>query len=262
MSRPSRPNGSRPPAQNPTNPALVGRAPIPAGPAAFRRRRDEPLVDRAESAGHSRPDGGHRAVRCRRILADRPRAQHGRRQRAHRRPPRPLRPAGPSHPVIPAVRRPAGHLDHHPGHRLSGRTGGGEVPAAGAGPARPARRRRRWRRAGRSAADRDVPVDGVRRTGAEEPGALAAGAHGPRHRRTAAAVLEGLHARHQRDQRDRQLDPAPDGHRTRRGAAPPRAPPPNWCRWCETRREGGRWTRTRPCWWTGHCSSANAPPRS
>ena len=92
--------------------------------------------------------------------------------------------------------------------------------------------------------------------------ALAAGAHRPGHRRTAADVLQDLHPGDQRDQRHRQLDPAPAGHRTRRGAALGAHPRRNWCRWCARRRAAVRWTRSPPRWWTGRCSSASAPPRS
>ena len=262
VSRPSRPNGSRPPAPNPTNPALVGRAPIPAA----RRHSGGDAMNVwwtvLSRARHSRPDRGHRVVRCRRVLADRPRAQHRRRQRAHRRPPRPLRPAGPSHVVLPAVRRPAGHLDHHAGHRLSGRTGGGAVPAPGTGPARPARRRRRRTRAGRLVADRDVTVDGVRRTRAQEPGGRPTGAHRPRHRRTAAAVLEGLHARPS----TRPTAP-PTGSCAGWASSPPRScasarTPAELVSLVRNSARSGSLDEDTASWSTGHCSSANAPPRN
>ena len=72
---------------------------------------------------------------------------------------------GPPHAVVPAVRRPDRHLDHHPDHRLPGRTG--DRAAA----ARPADRRQPARAGWRHRADRrwrssPLGVDGVRRAGA------------------------------------------------------------------------------------------------
>ena len=162
----------------------------------------------------------HRGVRRRRVLADRAGAQHGRRECPHRRAPRPARAAGAPHPVVPALGRPGGHLDHHVDHRLSRRAAGGASAGAGL---------RRDRRCppdvaerpgvGAGAVDRDVGVDGVRRTRRPVPRRGQAAADCACGGRPAGAVLDAGHPVDPPDQRHRQLDPAPAGHRARRGTA-------------------------------------------
>ncbi len=96
----------------------------------------------------------------------------------------------------------------------------------------------------------------------QEPGGGPPGPDRPRVGTVPAAVLDAVHPGHPADQRHRQLDPAPAGHRTGRGTACRHARRRNWRRWCATRPAAGRSTRPPHCWCTARCSSASVPPRS
>ena len=72
---------------------------------------------------------------------------------------------------------------------------------------------------GAGAADRHLGVDGVRRTGRPIPRGGQAAAGRACGGRSPGAVLDAGHAVDPPDQRHRQLDPAPAGHRARRGVA-------------------------------------------
>ena len=217
VSRPSRPNGSRPPAPNPTNPALE------AGPRFPRARQHSGggamslwwtvlsllaiLVLTAGTALFVAAEFSLTALERSTVDAN---ARTGDRrdrfvQRAHRTLSFQLSGAQLGISITTLA---TGYLAEPVVARFL-RPGLDRVGAA--------RRRRRRRRPGRGAVDRDVAVDGLRRTGAQEPGALPAAATA---RATAGPQLlfsKLFTLADQRDQRHRQLDPAPDGHRTRRG---------------------------------------------
>ena len=81
-------------------------------------------------------------------------------------------------------------------------------------------------------------------------------------RRPAADVLVPVHAADPAHQRHRQLDPAPAGHRTGRGAALRALAAGAGVAGAHVGPAAARSTPSPPCWWTGRCSSATAPPRN
>ena len=115
---------------------------------------------------------------------------------------------------------------------------------------------------GAGAVDRNVGVDGVRRTRRPISRRRQAAAGRACGGRSAGAVLDAGHSVDPLDQRHRQLDSAPAGHRARRGTAVGPFTAGARLAGAQLGSPRGRWIPSPRRWWTGRCSSARARPRS